>query len=133
MIVSHKHRFIFIKTRKTAGTSIEVALAQIAGEDAIVTPLDPPEPQHDPRNYKGGWPETLRWALANPRGRGHSLLRFLRDMRIDRHCDYYNHMPAWLLRAQVGHDTWDRYFKFCFERNPWEKVASLYSWLARRL
>jgi len=134
MIVSHKHRFIFIKTRKTAGTSIEVALSQIAGDDAIVTPIDPPEPQHAPRNYRNhhaAWSELLRWALANPRGRTRSLLRIVRGAGFERRYDYYNHMPAWLIRAQVGHDTWDAYFKFCFERNPWDKALSLYSWLAR--
>ncbi len=131
MIVSHKHRFIFIKTRKTAGTSIEVALSRIAGDDAIVTPLAPPEPLHEPRNYSGSWRQTLRWVRANPRGSGHSLLQLARDARVDRHCDFYNHMPAWLIRAQIGHDVWEEYFKFCFERNPWDKVASLYFWLAR--
>jgi hypothetical protein len=134
MIVSHKHRFIFVKTRKTAGTSIEVALSQIAGDDAIVTPIDPPEPRHDPRNYRSdraAWSELLRWALANPRGRTRPLLGFVRGAQGERRYDYYNHMPAWLIRAKVGHNTWDTYFKFCFERNPWDKVLSLYSWLAR--
>ena len=40
MIVSHQHRFVFVKTRKTAGTSIEIALAQHCGPDDIITPID---------------------------------------------------------------------------------------------
>jgi hypothetical protein len=32
MIISPAHRFIFIKTRKTAGTSMEIALAKFCGE-----------------------------------------------------------------------------------------------------
>ena len=37
VIVSHEHEFVFLKTRKTAGTSIEVALARMIEPGAIVT------------------------------------------------------------------------------------------------
>jgi hypothetical protein len=37
MIISHRWKFIFIKTRKTAGSSIEAALASILGPDDIAT------------------------------------------------------------------------------------------------
>ena len=37
MIISHKHKFIFFKTRKTAGSSIQVTLAKHCGEDDIIT------------------------------------------------------------------------------------------------
>lgn len=53
MIVSHKHRFIFVKTRKTAGTSVEVLLSSHCGEDDIVTPINPHEPPHVARNHDG--------------------------------------------------------------------------------
>jgi len=39
MIISHKHKFIFIKTRKTAGTSIEIFLSQFCGKADILTPI----------------------------------------------------------------------------------------------
>jgi hypothetical protein len=51
MIISLAHRFVFIKTIKTAGSSIEVALSEQCEEEAIVTPLYPPEPLHRPRNF----------------------------------------------------------------------------------
>ena len=131
MIVSHRHRFVFLKTRKTAGTSIEVALARIAGDDAIVTPLNPPEPGHEPRNY----------GVAGGRQAGggevRSLRRLIRDpdaatAAADR-IPYFNHMPAFLVRAKLGAEVWESYFRFCFERNPWEKVASMYWWRTRGL
>ena len=50
-IVSFSRRFIFIKTAKTAGSSMEVHLAQICGPDDIVTPINPPNPRHQPRNH----------------------------------------------------------------------------------
>jgi hypothetical protein len=39
MIASRLHNFIFIKTMKTAGTSIEMALSPHCGPDDILTPI----------------------------------------------------------------------------------------------
>src|SRR3954467_11984222 len=36
MIISYKHTFIFVKTRKTAGSSIQAALLPALGDDDIV-------------------------------------------------------------------------------------------------
>ena len=38
MIISYKYKFIFMKTRKTAGSSIQKALSTICGPDDIITP-----------------------------------------------------------------------------------------------
>lgn len=53
MIVSHRHRFIFIKTFKTAGTSLEVFLSGVCGPDDVVTPISPAVEPHRPRNHVG--------------------------------------------------------------------------------
>ena len=39
MIVSHAKKLIFVKTRKTSGTSMEVSLSQVCGPDDIITPI----------------------------------------------------------------------------------------------
>ncbi len=41
MILSERHRFVFIKGRKVAGTSTEMALAALCGPDDIITPISP--------------------------------------------------------------------------------------------
>jgi hypothetical protein len=92
MIISHRHRFIFVKTLKTAGTSIEVFLSQHCGPDDVVTPILPHVEPHQPRNHEG----------------------------------FFNHMPAHEIRRRVGDPVWNGYFKFCVERNPWDKTLSFY-------
>jgi hypothetical protein len=52
-IISYRHKFIFVKTRKTAGTSLEVHLAAKCGPKDIVTPIAPTNPDHQPRNFEG--------------------------------------------------------------------------------
>ena len=137
MIVSYRHRFIFAHSRKTAGSSIKVALAPHLG------PLD---------IQVGGWSDALGaghrpnlrvyWDLASPRG-----IKALAKSRIsgsgrainEAHKRRYRrilgpspeHSPASVLRQFVGEDTWASCFKFCFVRNPFEKAVSDWRWRVR--
>lgn len=99
MIVSHRHKFIFVKTRKTAGTSMEIFLSKICGREDILTPIYPQENGHFPRNHEG----------------------------------FFNHMPALNVKSILGEDIWNSYFKFCVERNPWDKVVSQFFWCRSNL
>ncbi len=49
-VISFQHRFVFIKTQKTAGTSIEIDLARHLGPEAVVTPVKPAVEGHEARH-----------------------------------------------------------------------------------
>ena len=58
MILSHKYKFIFLKTNKTAGTSIELALSKFCEAEDIITPVTPQD-------------EELRRSLGHPGPQNH--------------------------------------------------------------
>jgi hypothetical protein len=118
MIVSHKYRFIFVKTLKTAGTSVEVFLSNLCGEDDIVTPIYPPESSHVERNYVGLW-NPVHDLIEND---GWGVRKIFIDLMARK--KFYNHIPARILRHRLPSNVWNGYFKFCIERNPWDKTLS---------
>ncbi len=42
-----------------------------------------------------------------------------------------NHDSAAFIMEHMDPDLWSSYFKFCFERNPWDKVISYFFWRHR--
>lgn len=113
MILSYKHNFIFIKTNKTASTSIEVALSKFCGQRDIITPIND---EDEVVRKKPGFRKPRNYTDAD----GNIL--------------FYNHISAKRVRDIIKSDTvinpkvWSKFYKFCFERNPWDRAISLYYW-----
>jgi hypothetical protein len=117
MIISHKYRFVFVRCRKTASTSLEIALSRFLGPKDVVTPISLRDEKiraelgyPGPQNYLG----MRRSAVPEPR------------LAIPDNYRYYHHMPADAIQTEMGIPAWLSYFTFCFERDPFEKVISLY-------
>jgi hypothetical protein len=129
MIICHRHRFIFIKTRKTAGSSIEIALSRACGEGDIVTPLSVDRGEEELRRSEGGvGPANYRKPVAAHRGIREWRRLLLRGQRAS----WGPHTTAGEVRGLVGEDTWNRYLKLSVERNPWERALSRYWWQRQR-
>ncbi len=123
MIISHRYQFIFIKTSKTAGTSIEIGLSKFCGEADVITPIRPADEKlrrnlgyRSPQNYMLGLPQE-RLPLPD----------------AGRPCDrFYNHSGAKKIRRCIGDIVWNSYYKFAFVRNPWDRFLSYYYWRCRK-
>ena len=131
MIISHEHKFIFIKNRKVGSTSVELALQTICGPDDVLTPDHLHQGEDDvlrplARNYEGSFNPTHEFLMCR------TPMEFARVMRDKlQRPKFYNHMRASSVKGRVASNVWDTYYKFTFERNPWDKAISFYYWFGR--
>jgi hypothetical protein len=103
MLISHRRQFIYTKTFKTAGTSVESYFEPWCMGDGEWTQLHE-RPQYESAHGVIGFrgidpPPRLRW---------------------------WNHMTAAEIRARAGDAVWNGYFKFCVIRNPYDRAVSAF-------
>lgn len=117
MIVSHKHKFVFVKTRKTAGTSLQCALSDhcdkyndiLWGENNWGV-SNTPDPLYDYECEQTGYTSGREGKKENGR------------VKI------WSHSPAWYILKRFPESI--DYFWFTFERNPYDKLLSM--WFYKR-
>lgn len=110
MIISHAHKFIFIKSLKTAGTSIETALSNHCGGSDVVVPINDFAHNRDPNG------EFVHKSMN-----ADELYR-----KIGQHVD------APTIKAREPAEVWNGYFKFSIVRNPWDRALSYFFWDKRQ-
>ena len=147
MILSHRHRFVFLHCRKTAGSSISVALARYLGPDDLQLsglketfdagilytsrvcreagelPGRGPWTRIEDRLHLAGLLGTARRA-ARIRKRIHAVYRASLG-------PYPYHARAAAV-AEAFPEEWPAFHKFCVVRNPWDKTISDYYWRTRK-
>ncbi len=149
MIISYKYQFIFIKTGKTAGSSIENFLSNHCGEQDIITPMVNEQRYSLARNWKPFVIKDMEYRLAQADLPGkerkaiQQALKYLSTHSLPQNIDIqndpqwavtryildrYSHLTARKCRQAIGPALFDKFFVFCVERNPWDKNVSMYFW-----
>lgn len=127
-VIASDYNLIYLKTRKTAGTSTELHLVRRLGESADHYRSSIDLPQHGVSRgrgeYKGWLPMwgTVYWGEEERRGLW-SLMPHSEKLR--------QHADAAAVRRFVGEAFWGQAVKVCNVRNPWEMTWSYWRWQAR--
>lgn len=109
VVVSHEHKFIFLKTRKTAGTSIEMLLeGKIAPSGHEVIEVRPTFV------WDGGIIASRSWQKLHPE-----------DVPLGA---WREHLPSVQIKALLGDTIWNDYFRFTAVRNPFDRAVSFFFW-----
>jgi|KBSMisStaDraftv2_1062788.scaffolds.fasta_scaffold46619_2 hypothetical protein len=125
MIASFQHNFVFIKTKKTGGTAVEVTLGGFCGPADIITPLGP----HDELLRANGHDLICRNFASDPAVEQELKQAVISEdknayAKARRKCEFYAHMPADEIKARLDPDFWEGAYKITVERHPYEKAIS---------
>ncbi len=124
MILSKKRRFLFLKGRKIAGTSIEVAVSPYCGADDILTPITPIDERRrvergrHAQNYGANAREHDIFISTVRSGSDADLAGVKRPIGI-----FNNHMPLADIAARFE-ESLNGYNIFAVVRCPYRKLIS---------
>ncbi len=125
MIISHKKKFVFIRTGKTASSSMEVYLSQFCSTKDTITTLGAfAEDDEDEFKRKHGLPEAQNYILKK---KSFGIKNFL-NLNFINNVNVNSHDPIdKVLKSEIGHKIKD-YFFFCLIRNPFDWIVRSFWW-----
>ena len=113
MIISHKHRFIFVKTRKTAGSTFEKLVLPYLGEDDVCTgsTRDGTPALNIKPDTNGHLPLSEIKSRYFPDGTNYNIISIERNPYDKVVSSYYWHQH--IKENQFGHMDFETYTKSC--------------------
>jgi hypothetical protein len=140
MIISHKHRFIFIHCRKAAGASVISSLSRYLGSDDLQFSSIAEGTQYKTYPPRRVVIEALQEISFSDVLSFLTLRRSFWSLVAKGFKKKYTkalggsttHAPAAAV-AKAFPEEWKNYFKFCVVRNPWDKTVSDYFWRTKRV
>ena len=127
-IISFKHRFIFLKTRKVAGTSVEAVLRSFTGPDDIVPCVTPRDEYFSARkgdfskNYADSNTEEQRYTDLVLAEDFEGAMQYLQSIKPK----YVSHMRIGRVEKAItdlGYQLSD-FYSFTIERHPYSWMVS---------
>ena len=131
MIVLHEPGIIFLKSRKTAGSSLEIALSAFARSGDVITPIDW-NGSDDRAREKFGYPGPMNYEKSRLEICARPTFRDLRkNINRKQVLKYHDHCSASRARLHIGKKYWKQLTKISIVRNPWDYMVSSYYWSNR--
>lgn len=129
MVLSKQHKFVFIKGKKVAGTSVEVLLSAVCGAQDIITPITLIDEryrvtcgQRAAQNYGVNKHKNNAY-LASLIKCSDAELANIKNLKGQ----YYNHISLLQIVKLYGAIPAD-WIIFAIVRHPYNKVLSLVNW-----